>query len=79
MQMHTLLVIISALFIKHRCAAPGSYQHGNIRLVGGSTNLEGRVEVYISGAWATIDDNLWTTADAQVVCRQMGHSTDGEL
>ena len=37
------------------------------------------MEMYILGTWATIDDNAWTTADAQVVCRQLGHSTDGEL
>ena len=37
------------------------------------------MELYILGTWATIDDSSWTTADAQVVCRQLGHSTDGEL
>ena len=66
-----------SLFIP--CAAPGSFQDGNVRLVGGSTNWEGRVEMYILGDWATIDDSSWTAADAKVVCRQLGHSTDGEL
>lgn len=54
------------------------YQEGNIRLVGGSHDWEGRVEVYISGNWGTINDDSWTTDDATVVCRQLGHSTSGE-
>lgn len=61
------------------CAALGSFQSGNIRLVEGSNVWEGRVEVYISGIWATIDDTYWTISESQVVCRQLGHSTNGEL
>ena len=46
--------------------------------MGGSTNWEGQVEMYISGMWVTINDQSWTTAEAQVVCRQLGHSTESE-
>ena len=58
--------------------ADGSYQEGSIRLIGGSHNWEGRVEIYISRVWGAVGSNPWTTANAEVVCRQLGHSTSGE-
>ena len=44
---------------------------GDIRLVGGSHPLEGRVEVCINRAWGTICDNGFSTEDATVVCNQL--------
>ena len=64
--------------IKHViCPADAQYQYGDIRLVGGSYQWEGRVETFISGTWGTITDSEWTNNDAQVVCRKLGHFKPG--
>ena len=57
--------------------ADGQYQDGDIRLVGGSYQWEGRVEIYFSGTWGTITDSDWTSHDAQVVCHKLGHFKPG--
>ena len=43
-----------------------------VRLVNGSTELEGRVEVYYSGEWIRVCNAGWHLEDGDVVCRELG-------
>uniref|UniRef100_A0AAQ4P3S8 Neurotrypsin n=1 Tax=Gasterosteus aculeatus aculeatus TaxID=481459 RepID=A0AAQ4P3S8_GASAC len=45
---------------------------GAVRLAGGSSGNNGRVEVYLNGQWGAICDTHWTDRDASVICGQLG-------
>ena len=46
-----------------------------MRLVGGDSEMEGRVEIcYNNGGWGTVCDSYWTDNHTAVVCRHFGFS-----
>ena len=48
-------------------------RYGEIVLVGGITQYEGRVDVCLDGRWNTIcRDACWGPPDSRVICRQLG-------
>ena len=50
--------------------------NGDVRLMGGATEFEGRVEVCIGGSWCTVcADRYWEDLEASVVCRQLGYGS----
>ena len=58
---------------------PANCADGEMRLFGGSSPLEGRVEICANRAWGTVCGNFrWRFREANVVCRQLGHSAFGK-
>jgi len=43
-----------------------------VRLVGGNSSHDGRLEVLHNGVWGTVCDDEFTEAEAYVACRSLG-------
>lgn len=49
-------------------------RNGDLRLQGSTTLGRGHVEVCLNNVWGTVCDDSWNSADANVVCNQLGFS-----
>ena len=51
--------------------------NGQIKLTGGKSEYEGRVEICYAGSWSTVCPSSWDNNEANVVCRQLGFTMIG--
>ncbi|XP_019849144.1 PREDICTED: deleted in malignant brain tumors 1 protein-like [Amphimedon queenslandica] len=56
-----------------KCFNPGMCTTGDIRLVDGIIENEGRIEICTDGVWGAVCDEGWGKTDAHVACAQLGH------
>ncbi|XP_018430495.1 PREDICTED: lysyl oxidase homolog 3-like, partial [Nanorana parkeri] len=55
-----------------KCNIPYMGYENTIRIVGGRTQYEGRVELKRGTSWGYLCSDGWTTKEAMVACRQLG-------
>uniref|UniRef100_A0A8B9T0X6 SRCR domain-containing protein n=1 Tax=Anas platyrhynchos TaxID=8839 RepID=A0A8B9T0X6_ANAPL len=68
--------VLQSPFAPGQCLAefflsPGPADHMSVRLVGGGSRCDGRVEVFQHGTWGRVLDEQWDMQEASVVCRQL--------
>ena len=87
MAIHRLQCLTTILYIAADCRA------GDIRLVDGQTEREGRVEmckqyeihtpgdseVHFESVWGTVCDNQWSSVHTTTLCRYLGFAETGEI
>ena len=65
--MFVLFTLTTVLLHKHISVCTA------LRLVNGTNQLEGTVQVLYNGTWGSVCDNNWDILDAHVVCHQLGY------
>lgn len=51
------------------CVYAGVTVTPSVRLVGGGSDYEGRLQVFYDGVWSTVCDRYWSQHNSDVVCR----------
>ena len=54
--------------------------HGDVRLMDGGSELEGRVEICWNRVWGAVAKayGRWTFQEAKIICTQLGYSSECE-
>lgn len=60
-------------------AQPSNCSTGDLRLRGGSTQYEGRIEMCYNGLWGSVCQSSFSQEEARVVCNQLGYQSNEKL
>ena len=71
------LRVHACMFVYTAPPGPPDCTHGEIQLVNGLNELEGRLELCNNGHWETVCNNWFQTPAATVACRQLGYEVSG--
>ena len=71
---YSVIVCIDSYIIVATAQHSECNETDKIRLVGGLTPHDGRVEVCVGGLWVLVCDEKWGLNHAEVVCRQLGYN-----
>ena len=52
---------------------------GDLRLVGGTKDYEGRLEVCINNVWGTVCIIGWSNQETRIACKQLGYQELGNM
>ena len=69
MSRYILITLHDLLFFDTSVNSIVNCTYGDVRLVGGSTEYEGRLEVCINGVWGTVCDNEWEIVMVYTGCK----------
>ena len=69
---HPVQQIVYVALIVFLCINYTACRQGDIRLIGGADDREGRMEVCNQNQWGSVCDVSWDMNDANVACRQAG-------
>ncbi|CAC5402552.1 Neurotrypsin [Mytilus coruscus] len=58
---------------------PPTEDQGKLRLVGGSSGNNGRLEIKLYNEWGTVCDDSFANVEAAVACRQLGYCSGNAL
>ena len=73
------MVVVSVIVI---ITISSVYISVEVRLAGGNTSRQGRVQIAVNGMWGTICDDNWNLNSATVICHMLGlpqaHAAPGD-
>ena len=72
-----LTIVLSFTSLDTNYTVDTSCNNGDVRLVGGINELQGRVEICYNKMWGSVCHNSWSTYDANVLCKQLGYQPTG--
>lgn len=71
---HYDLSIVIMFWSSHYFVIERECNDTEVRLIGGQSPYDGRVEICIDGLWRTVCDENWDKRDAAIVCWQLGYN-----